>query len=53
MLEALEIIEEKFPFDSTEIEIQADMTHLSTSVNYGYGLTIIKEKGKGPILKKF
>ena len=53
MLEALEIIEEKFPFDSTEIEIQADMTHIGTSVNYGYGLTIIKEKGKGPILKKF
>ena len=53
MLEALEIIEEKFPFDSTEIEIQADMTHTSTKVNYGYGLTIIKEKGKGPFLKKF
>ena len=52
MLEALEIIEEKFPFDSTEIEIQADMTHTSTSVNYGYGLTIIKEKGKGPFLKR-
>ena len=51
MLEALEIIEKKFPFDSTEIEIQADMTHTSTSVNHGYGLTIIKEKGKGPSLK--
>ena len=52
MLEALEIIEEKFPFECTEIEIQADMTHIGTTVNYGYGLTIIKEKGKGPILKK-
>ena len=46
MLEALDVIEEKFPFDSTELKIEAKPTD-------SYGLTIIKEKGKGPILKKF
>ena len=45
MLEALEIIEEKFPFDSTELKIEAKTTD-------SYGLTIIKEKGKGPFLKR-
>ena len=45
MVEALDIIEEKFPFDSTELKIEAKPTD-------SYGLTIIKEKGKGPILKR-
>ena len=45
MLEALDVIEEKFPFDSTELKIEAKPTD-------SYGLTIIKEKGKGPFLKR-
>jgi len=60
MQEALEIIEKKFPFDSTEIEITAFVTHTSTRVETGYSpakptdgycFDIIKEKEKGPSLK--
>ena len=56
MQEAFEIIAKKFPFDSTEIEIEAVMTVI-TRVETGYSpakrhyFTIIKEKGKGPFLK--
>ena len=41
MEQALEIIQKKFPVDSTEIEIEAD-----------YCFTIVKEKGKEPSLKR-
>ena len=60
MQEALEIIEKKFPFDSTEIEIYAIVKHISNKVGTGYSpakptdgyrFIIIKEKGKGPSLK--
>ena len=58
MLEALEIIEKKFPLDSTGIELEAVMTcnrvetgDSSAKPSDGYRLTIIKEKGKGPFLK--
>ena len=44
MQKALEIIEKKFPFDSTEIEISVEPTG-------GFQFTISKEKGKGPSLK--
>ena len=59
MQEALEIIEKKFPFDSTEMEIKAVVTHTSTRVGTGFSPTkpsdgycfdIIKKKGKGPSL---
>ena len=59
MQEALEIIEKKFPFDSTEMEISAVVTHTSTRVGTGYSpskpkdgycFDIIKKKGKGPSL---
>jgi hypothetical protein len=57
MEQALEIIEKKFPVDSTEIEIHADVSQCH---NLGYGrsyvrchyeMTIIKKKGKEPSLK--
>ena len=57
MEQALEIIEKKFPVDSTEIEIHADVFQCH---NLGYGrsyvrchyeMTIIKKKGKEPSLK--
>ena len=60
MQEALEIIEKKFPFDSSEIKISAVVTHTSTRVGTGYSpakpsdgycFDIIKKKGKGPSLK--
>ena len=60
MQEALEIIEKKFAFDSTEIKISAVLRHTSTRVGTGYSpakptdghrFIIIKEKGKGPSLK--
>ena len=60
MQEALEIIEKKFPFDSTEMKISSVVTHTSTRVGTGYSpakpidgyrLDIIKEKGRGPSLK--
>ena len=59
MQEALEIIEKKFPVDSTEMEIKAVVTHTSTRVGTGYSpakpkdghcFDIIKKKGKGPSL---
>jgi hypothetical protein len=60
MQEALEIVEKKFQFESTEIEISAVLRHTSTRVGTGYSpakptdgyrFIIIKEKGKGPSLK--
>ena len=54
MQEALEIIEKKFPFDSTKIEISAVLRHttqITAKLTDFYRFTIIKEKGKGPSLK--
>ena len=60
MQEALEIIEKKFPLDTTELQIYALVYHTSTRVGTGYSpakptdgyrFDIIKEKGKGPSLK--
>ena len=60
MQQALEIIEKKFPLDSTELQIYALVYHTSTRVGTGYSpakptdryrFIIIKEKGKGPSLK--
>ena len=53
MQEALEIIEKKFPFDSTAMKISAVKYPNSNPANPtdGYNFTIIKEKDKGPYLK--
>ena len=53
MQQALEIIEKKFPFDSTEIKISALLRHtqITAKLTDCYRFTIIKEKGKGPSLK--
>ena len=61
MLEAFEIIENKFSLDSTEVKICGVVAHNSTRIGTGYSpakptddyrFTLIKEKGKGPSLKK-
>ena len=60
MQEALEIIEKKFPLDTTELQIYALVYHTSTRVGTGYSpakptdryrFIFIKEKRKGPSLK--